>query len=440
MARTNARAKTTPIYTHEGAKAALHIGGEAQLRRLVMSCMLWEKEFYVDGKTIATQIEQAAEKVSLETLAKVAIDARHVMNLRHVPLLLLEILSKRGAGNPIVSETVAAVITRADEPAELLSVLWRNGRKMIPAGMRKGLQKAFPKFQEYHLAKYDRENAVKLRDVLRLVRPKPSSPEQASLWKRALKGELAIPDTWETRLSSGEDKKDVWTSMLTEGTLGYLALLRNLRNMLSVGVDVKLIQKAILERKGSQRVLPFRYVAAARAAPQLEKYIDLALSECIDESVQLKGKTAILVDVSGSMEHKLSAKSDLTRMDAACALASLISCSELRVFSFSNGVREVPARRGMAGIDVIQSSQSHAGTHLGGAIEALNQQVGYERLIVITDEQAQGSVPLPLKGTKAYVINVASNKNGILYGPAWTHIDGFSEGVIKYILELEKEG
>ncbi len=58
----------------------------------------------------------------------------------------------------------------------------------------------------------------------------------------------------------------------------------------------------------------------------------------------------------------------------------------------------------------------------------------YDRIIVITDEQSHDRVAAP-RG-KGYVINVASARNGVGYGP-WVHIDGFSEAVINYIRELE---
>ena len=68
-------------------------------------------------------------------------------------------------------------------------------------------------------------------------------------------------------------------------------------------------------------------------------------------------------------------------------------------------------------------------------MEELNRNHGYDRLIVITDEQAHDRVSGP-KG-KGYVINVASYKNGVGYGK-WTHIDGWSEAVIEYIRVLEQ--
>lgn len=441
MARMNARAVATPIHTHEGGPAALHIGAVAQLRRLVMSCMLWEGEFYVDGQTIAGQIEAAAAKVTNEQLAQIAVEARTVAHLRHVPLLLLDLLTQRAKD---VAGVVATVLERADEPGELIALNFArrgllnvNKAKTLPHSISKGIELALQtKFNEYHLAKYDRDSKVKLKDVIRLVRPKPLNAEQAALWKRALKGELLIPDTWETALSAGSDKKETFERMLREKTIGYLALLRNLRGMLAAGVDDTLIKEAILLRKGSARVLPFRYVAAARVAPQLEREIDQALVACVGESASLEGRTLVLVDVSGSMDYSLSAKSDLTRLDAAAALACVIN-GGVQMFTFSNRIVSVPPRRGMAGADAIRSSQPHGGTDLGGAIAALNQHLKAEdRLIVITDEQTSTRVPTPLAG-KNYLINVASARNGVGYGPSWTHIDGFSENVIRFIKEHE---
>jgi 60 kDa SS-A/Ro ribonucleoprotein len=216
-----------------------------------------------------------------------------------------------------------------------------------------------------------------------------------------------------------------------------LALLRNLRNMTDAGVDAGLIRAAILARKGAQRVLPFRYVAAARACPQMEPAIDQALSEAVSDMPVLPGKTVVLVDVSGSMDTQLSAKSDLTRMDAAATLASVIH-GDLRVFSFSQSLIEVPPRRGMAGVDALIRSQPHSSTALAGAVAAVNANIPHDRLIVITDEQAtDGAVPAPV-ARHAYMINVASSKNGVGYGK-WTHIDGFSEGVLRWIPEVERD-
>lgn len=434
--RVNVTARNTTV-THEGGPAVPGLSAEKQLRRTVLSCLLWEDEFYEDGKTIAERIVETAAKVRPAVLATLAIEAREVFHLRHVPLLLLEVLSRTGKGNSFVADVVYRVIQRADELGELVAVHQKLGRKkMIPAQMRKGLARAFTKFDEHGLAKYDRDSTVKLRDVLRLVRPTPADEAQSALWKKVKDRTLATPDTWETALSGGADKKASFERLLREGKLGYLALLRNLRNMAQAGVDEDLVRDAILARKGgAHRVFPFRYVAAARAAPQFEPYLDQALQAAIAEMPALRGRTLVLIDVSDSMNDKLSGKSDMTRMDAAAALGAIVP-GDVRLFTFSDRVVEVPPRRGMAGVDAIVRSQQHSGTYLGSALRALYR-FPHDRLIVVTDEQSHDAVPPPV-AKRSYMINVASNRNGVGYGP-WTHIDGFSEGVFRYLGEVEND-
>lgn len=429
--------------THEGAPAWPALTPEQKLRRSVLACLLWEKEFYEDGVTIAGRIAALAQEVEPAVLAALAVEARTRFNLRHVPLLLLSVLALYGSGSSLVGDAIERVIQRADELAELIVVHAAMNdvppdkvKGVLSAQMKKGLARAFQKFDAYQLAKYDRDGPVKLRDVLFLSHAKPLDEDQAALWKKLVDGTLESPDTWEVSLSGGADKKETFTRLLSEGKLGYLALLRNLRNMTEAGVDPELVRAAVLARKGAHRVLPFRYVAAARACPQMEPVLDQALAAAIADLPAFAGQTAVLVDVSGSMGWPLSRKSDLTRMDAAAALASLIN-GDVRVFSFSDGVKEVPPRRGMAGIDAIRNSQPMRGTRLGEAVTFVNEQVPHDRLIVVTDEQSHSRVPDPVV-ERAYMINVASYKNGVGYGK-WLHIDGFSEAVFRYVAVLEAE-
>ncbi len=423
------------VFTSGGAPAFPHVTPLQQLRRSVLSCLLWESEYYEDGQSIADRISQHAKAVDTKDLAALIVEARSVHNLRHVPLLLLCELAKRGGRD--VGEAIYNTIQRADELSEFLTLYWRNGKTPLAKQVKLGLARAFRKFNAYQLAKYDREKAIRLRDVLFLCHAKPQDEAQGAIWKQLVEGTLPAPDTWEVALSGGADKKATWERMLREGQLGYLALLRNLRNMTEVGVDMGLVRDALIARKGAQRVLPFRYVAAARACPQMEPAIDQALSEAIAELTPLPGKTVVLVDVSGSMDAQLSGKSDLKRIDAAAALGAIVH-GDIRLFTFSNALVEVPPRRGMAGVDAIIRSQPHGGTALAGAVTAINQQVPHDRLIVVTDEQAtDGATPAPI-AKHAYMINVASNKNGVGYGK-WTHLDGFSEGVLRWIHAFEND-
>jgi hypothetical protein len=435
MATINRTKVGTGPRTHEGGLAVTG-NALAQLRRSVLSCLLWEDEFYEDGESIAGRIQTAAEKVTLEELAALCVEARSSFNLRHVPLLLLTVLIKRGSGDKLVGQTITQTIQRADELTELLAIYWKGGRRPLSAQLKAGLAGAFQKFDAYQLGKYDRANAVRLRDVLFLSHAKPKDAEQAALWKQLAAGELPTPDTWETELSAGKDKRAVWERLLGERRLGYLALLRNLRNMVKVDVPIDLIETALLARKGAERVLPFRYVAAARAVPQLEPVLDRALVASLAGATPLSGRTIVLVDVSGSMDEKLSAKSDLTRMDAAATLASVMP-GDVRVFTFSDRTVEVPPRKGMAGVAAIVGSQPHRGTQLGAAVEHVNE-LPHDRLIVVTDEQSHDKVNTHT-AKYGYMLNVASYQNGVGFGP-WVRINGFSEQVIRFITEYEVEG
>jgi hypothetical protein len=468
MARSNYSAWRR---THEGAPvAAITVSDE--LRRSVLSCLLWEDTFYESGEDIAARIYRLAHEAPMGEVAALAIEARERFHLRHAPLLLLVALVDRNktvadcqdpAAKSLTRDTIARVIQRADEAAELLAIYWRlnpharsNDKtkriQCVPASIRRGLARAVPKFDEYQLAKYDREEVIKVRDVLRIARPKPKGDDKRTLWGKAVARELAIPDTWESLLMRGKDKRATFTQLLADGKIGYLAVLRNLRNMVQAEVDEQLVRDAILARKGARRVLPFRYVAAARAAPQFEPVIDEALRAAIEDMQALDGETRVLVDVSQSMEARLSAKrdehgkiirkSDLTRMDAAAILAAVIP-GRTRVWTFSNRTLEVPARKGMAGVDAIMKSQEHMGTYMGAAVrEVCGKRTNlsdFKRLIVISDEQSHDAVIVP-QDVRSYMINVASDANGVGYpSSGWTaHVDGFSENVLRYIFELER--
>ena len=419
--------------THEGGPAKT-ITPELQLRRSVLACLLWEDQFYEDGVEIAGRIAGLVPKVGAAKVADLAVEAREEMNLRHAPLLLVREMARHPTHRALVSETLAQVIQRADELTEFLAIYWKDGRVPLSGQVKKGLAAAFGKFDAYQLAKYDRPGPVRLRDVLFLSHAKPRDEAQAGVWKSLVEGKLAPPDTWEVALSAGADKRSAWERLIQERKLGALALLRNLRNLRAASVEEELVLGAIRSMR-TDRVLPFRFIAAARHAPQWEEALEEAMLKSLRERPNLPGKTVLLVDISGSMTAALSRRSEMLRTDAAYGLAILLReiAGRASIYTFSDKLVEVPARHGFALRDAIDRSQPHNGTYLGGALEALQEK--YDRLIVITDEQVHDSVPAP-RG-RGYVVNVGSYKNGVGYG-RWMHIDGWSESVIEYIRSLER--
>ena len=484
MASLNQTRRTAPIFTHEGGRAA-HDTPLNTLRRTVMTCMLWEDRFYEDGEQVADRIKRLVHSVSLEAAAQVAIEARTVMKLRHVPLLIVREMArhpKRNTSKDLnaanhtswISKTLAEIIQRADELSEFLAIYWKDGKEPLSKQVKLGLAKAFQKFNEYDLAKYNRNKEVKLRDVLFLCHSKPADVNDERVWTKETRklfdenpgaaqrrllvqtghgdgftegellygkliyDQLETPDTWEVELSKSKDKSASWVRLLNEKKLGDLAFLRNLRNLRDAGISDFSI-KAYGDERHWGRVLPFRFIAAARMNPSLEHVIEPWMLKCMENQPKLPGKTVFLVDVSGSMfGTRVSEKSDLDRFDAAAALAVLGRelCEEVAVISFSSSVVQVPARRGFGLIDAIKRSQGHSATRLGAALDAVTQNP-YDRIIVITDEQSADTGREKLHNT--YIIDVGGYEKSLKYEGEVTRISGWSESVFDFIQMLESD-
>jgi len=412
-----------------------------ELRRTVLTCLLWEGTFYEKGNSIAKRIAELVALNKPEHVAALAREARDQMQLRHVPLFLVRELARRKGVGRLVAKTLEHVIQRADELGEFVALYWKARKEPLSAGVKRGLAAAFTKFDAYQLAKYNRESIVKLRDVLLLCHAKPKDAEQTTLWKKLVENTLESPDTWEVALSAGKDKRETWERLLRDNKLGGMAILRNLRLMLAAGLAPKMIADRL--EKGIARALPFRFVTAARHAPKLEEAIEKAMLKGIAGLETLPGVTGLVVDVSGSMNYKLAKKGESTRMDAAAGLAILLreKAEKFNVATYSESCVALAPRRGFALRDAIVGSQAHCGTYLKRALTTLQAWPDWrevDRLIVITDEQSHDGI-LPAWTNRAYVINVAPYKSGISHGNGWTHIDGWSERVLDYIAAIEGE-
>ena len=412
MAKMNVWKPMFPVRTHEGA-VAQKMDAKSELRRTVLTCLLWEDTFYEKGNDIAKRIAALAAENKPEVVAALAREARGKMQLRHAPLFLTRELARRKGTGRLVAETLEDVIQRADELGEFVALYWKEKKQPLAAGVKRGLARAFTKFDAYQLAKYDRESPVKLRDVLFLCHAKPKDQAQAVLWKKLVENTLEPPDTWEVALSTGKDKRENFERLLREGKLGGMAVLRNLRLMLASGVDPKLVRER-LDQGGVARALPFRFVTAARYAPRLEDALEKAMLKGIAGFAKLAGSTGLVVDVSGSMNYKLSKKGKTTRMDAAAGLAILLreKADEFTIATFSDTCIELPPRRGFALRDAIVGSQAHSGTYLKRALRQLHDKAAWrelDRLIVITDEQSHDGI-LQAWTPRAYAVNVAPYK------------------------------
>lgn len=431
--RTNVR--TVTAFTHEGAPS-VQSSPAKELRRSIMACMLFEDGFYEAGQDHATRVSDLCKRVSFADLAQTAVDAREKFKLRHAPLLLVREAVRYHKGRQ-VGDLIARVIQRPDELGELLAMYWKDNKEApLTAQLKIGLARAIKKFTPYQLAKYNRDGAVKLRDVLFLSHARPRDDAQAAIFKSLAENHLETPDTWEVALSGGADKRETLERLMSERKLGALALLRNLRGMLEVGVSEDKIRDA-LAAMNAERVLPFRFISAAKYAPRLEDALEQAMFRCLAEVPKLGGKTALLIDHSGSMSAPVSAKSEISRFDAAAALAMILreTTDRCRVFTFAEDCIEVAPRRGFAMVAEVQRVRNPTYTKLGKAVKHVYREFPEcDRLIVVTDEQSADRPPHP-QG-HGYIVNVSTNQNGIAYGP-WISIDGWSEAILEYIREAE---
>lgn len=446
----------TDAITHEGGQAST-INAEQQLRRSVLSCLLFENNAYEDGQQIADRIKKLVSVVDPLVVSKLAVEAREKMGLRHIPLLLLREMARLPNHKRYVARTLERIITRPDQMTDFLALYWSdNGdmtlirehdgstrfttrRRTLSAKVKQGLARAFEKFDEYSLAKYNRlDKEVKLRDVLFLCHAKPRDEAQEALWKRLINNELVTPDTWEVRLSSGEDKKTVWLDLLANKKLGALAFIRNLRNMKEAGIAEETVNLYANTLK-VDKIFPYQFIAASKEVPSSEPLLERLMLKTFNPNDRLIGKTILLVDNSGSMDTLLTSKSKMKYTDAACALAMIMRerFADVHVYSFANTLTEIPLRRGFALRDAIVNSPT-GGTYLGGAIaNVYAKHKDAERIIVITDEQSHDNInacPIP----KKYLMNVANHKNGVGYGQ-WIHIDGFSSSLVNWLEQYERE-
>jgi hypothetical protein len=474
-----ARKSKVEQFTHEGAIAGV-ITPKKQLRRVVMSTMLWEPNAYESGQEIADNIAKTVKAVPPAFALKVAVEARDVMHLRHVPLWVAANMATFSPSNlknhpkgtyhddwnnsvvvsSFIEDAVYYTVQRPDEIGEFINLyhIVNGKRAPLPASVKKGLARAFNKFNPYQLAKWNKDSKVRLRDAIQMVHPKPETQDQADLYKKILDGTLMSPPTWEQQLSSGLAKKDVFEGLLKAKELGGLATLRNLRNMIDAKVDKKLIKDRLEKGEGFDKILPFSFITAYRillgSEPTLIPSLESAMFKSLRNIEKLPGKTALIIDLSGSMGSRLSGKSELTCYDAAAALSMLAKqiCDEAVIFGTAGtyNTHKTEKLKDISGFALTEHivSRTHAlgggGIFLVQCLEWIknNHPDQYARVIVFTDEQdcdrKCNPATAPQLGISNYIVNISSNKNGIAYTNGWNHINGFSERIFDYITESEK--
>lgn len=447
------------LVENEHGVRAYQFSDEITLRRLVLAAFLTE-----DSVELKREIAALIPKVNPVAVHEIAVLARKEFALRKVPLFVAREMARSVVHRKFVADTLEQVIERPDELGAFLELYWNGakagtGREPLPRQVRLGLARAFAKFNEYSLSRYDRDSAAfSMQDIIRIAHPVPTTPEQVELYHKIAKGiDLPPVDDWEHELSSSTDKHASWTGLLQRRRLGGLALLKNLRNMLQANVAEAEIVSAVTDN-AFKYVLPFRFISATREleraglkiSQELMSALEAAMLRGLADFTRMLGDTVFLVDVSGSMGSSLGLSftdrrgrkvaSPMTRSDGASSLAMLLRevCESPLIYKFHTRIHEVKGK----GFELGKLLQAeNQGTTLGACLLQAKHDMELrnivpKRLIVLTDEESQDEVGAGF-AEHNYLINVKSAKYSVGFGP-WVRLTGFSEHIVRMLIEHER--
>lgn len=323
----NTKKKSSAIENHMGGVAYKHPAKE-ELALATLSSFI--EDSYYESKDarvnrIAELVADIAKKDPL-FIGKLAVVTRREFHMRSAFHVLVGELARAHNGDSLVANTILEGVERPDDLLEIAS--FKDARKSNQ--IKKGIRNAFAKFNGHQLAKYRGENKdISLVDLVNLVHPTPTLKNSKAL-TQLVNDELRNTETWEARLSAGEDKAEVWQDLIKSGKIGYMALLRNLRNIAKDGDEetVRLAAEMIADRDAvlKSKQLPFRFLSAFEALDEfglgtrkisttrrlkfekdvdramvLRQALESALKHSVDNLPRLYGKTMILSDNSGSM-------------------------------------------------------------------------------------------------------------------------------------------
>ena len=398
MSKFNTTAKEELTVNHEGY-AAYAMDAKLKLVTMVLTSFFNEKKFYGDNSNeLVATLKEVIDK-DAQFVANLAVYARRVFNMRSVSHVLAAYLANSAKGKPYVKQVVRGITVRADDVTELLSFYINTFGKPIPNSLRKGIAGVFPTFSEYDLAKYKGAGKeMKMKDILNICHPAPKSDEQSAMWKRCLEDRLEVPYTWEVELSKRGNIKEVWEELIASGKVGYMALLRNLRNILQANPDnlnVVLDTLADPERVRKSKQLPFRFLAAYKAVADIASSkvfdtLEKAIVVSAESMPKWKGRTVIAIDTSGSMGCKISAKSDMTCLDIAATLGILANrfCEDAIVYTFDTSIQKLALSTNQPVLNAASQLNAGGGTNMSLPMqELIRNRIPVDRIIYLSDNE-----------------------------------------------------
>ena len=485
MSKFNKVSKQSNVTTnHEGAKAYKN-SPELELYSLVATSLLSDK-FYESADSQIQRLKGLVEKCDPIFVAKLAKYARNDLNLRSVPVMLTVELSKLHNGDDLIRRMTNSIVKRTDEITEILSY-WKTSSgkdklSILPKQLQKGLQDSFYKFDEYQFGKYaGNRKDINMQDAIRWVHPKAKDEKQNELFNKIAKNELDTPYTWETELTKAgkenKSKTQVWEELIDSGKLPYMALIRNLRNIIEAPVSRNHIIKvaSLIEDEKSvlkSRMFPFRFYSAYQEVPStlegkvLKDSLEIALKHSAKNILLNENESHLIVtDVSGSMTNKVSEKSKITYREVGYVLSSLLFSRArfVDVGIFGTEYELINNLNKNSGVFSTIEKIHKAGTRLGWSTNghliiknALERKQSYDNIFIFTDLEIYKSGVyggLNLEGywkkyqsevnpnAKLYLFNLAG------YGTTPVKIQdncfmfaGWSEKVFNLINEIKKDG
>ncbi|GAA0730740.1 TROVE domain-containing protein [Aquimarina litoralis] len=418
------------VRNYQGAKA-FRLSPEMELYTAVVNSTL-EKTNYEATNDRLERIIKLVQKNDPYFVAQLAVYARQKMYLRSIPIVLAVELSKVHSGDNLVSKTVNGVIQRADEITELLAYYQfanqRTGTKKLnklSKQIQKGIVMALNKFDAYQFAKYNRKTEVTFKDAIFLTHPKPKDDVQQSIFDKVINDSLEVPYTWEVELSTlGQqefanniEKKKAftakWEELIDSNKLGYMALMRNLRNILEAEVSHTHIAKIVTTLTNESNVkrskqLPFRFMAAYQELSVVKSsytsYILDALEKAIQISVinmkgfELDTKVVVACDVSGSMMQPISRKSKIQAYDIGLVLGMLLQnkCKNVITGLFGDRWKQYVLPKGnvLSNVMKLKRIEGEVGYSTNGykVIQSLNNnKTKVDKVMIFTDCQLWNS-------------------------------------------------
>lgn len=328
--------------------------------------------------------------------ARAALYARHTYGMRSASHLVAGELARAVKGEAWARHFYRDLVRRPDDVTETLAYYLAVYGRPVPNALKKGLGAALGRFDAHQLAKYRRaEGAFKLVDAVNLLHP-PHSPALA----RLVRGELAPADTWETQLASAGEagdaaavagaKAEAWAGLVRERKLGYLALLRNVRNILAhaPGVIDELVRQ-LADPAAVRRslVLPFQFLSAVealrdgnlagadRVLAALDQAVDLALANV----PAFGGETLVALDSSASMAGRPQAIGSLFA-------ATLVKATGADLMLFSDDARYLTLNRRDSTLTAARHIPfASGGTNFHAIFQRANR--AYDRIVILSDMQ-----------------------------------------------------